>query len=91
MLRKLIVVAAVSLSLAGCKSFREGYRKGFIESWEKNFVKSCVGSNDAPEQRELCQCVAARAVSELTVEQLSDVSYTTKYIQDNIMPACQSE
>ncbi len=79
------------LSVCGSQSFKEHYQERLVKSWKESFIQSCAGtySYDMDRQREVCTCMAEKAMEELTVKQLYDASYTINYIEDNILPSCQ--
>src|SRR3972149_11523048 len=90
MLRKIMMALVIFAVFGGCKGTKEAYDKAFVPAWKESFTKSCIGDDSSQEKKDLCTCVGEKAVAELTVEQLSDISYATKYIQDNLISACQN-
>jgi len=85
----LILAGLVAAGLISCESFKKGYDESFIKSWKESFVKSCAKDDDSQEQKDICQCVADKAVEQMTVEQLHEVDYSINYIKEHILPECQ--
>jgi hypothetical protein len=79
----------VAVLLGSCKGMKENYDQTFIKSWKEGFVKSCVGQDET--KRELCACVADKAVERMSVSQLSNANESIKYIQEKILPECQAK
>ena len=88
-MRRILLALVIIAALGGCKSFIEGYSEGFTESWKESFIDSCVEGDDTDYQRQVCTCVAERAVKELSVKQLHDINFTIKYIEENIIDDCR--
>jgi hypothetical protein len=83
MVKKVMAVLAVISALTACTPDKEAFNK----SWRESFIKSCVGKDET--KREICTCVADKAVAEMEMKELLNPTASIKHITEKILPECQ--
>ncbi|MBP9854305.1 MAG: hypothetical protein KBD53_05520 [Candidatus Omnitrophica bacterium] len=74
--------------ISSSDKFKEAFNNTFKESFKKNFLLSCTGTDKSEKMLSLCTCIADETLKELTVEELKNMIKAQKYIEENIVPKC---
>ena len=88
---KMIPVACFFVALAGCcgKSTSDSFNSSFRDSWRTSFIQSCRGADASAQKESYCTCVADKALQEMSVMELMNVTEAQKKILNDLAPKCK--
>jgi len=67
---------------------KETFDRRFEQAFRIRFMPICLGGNNTPLRRAICDCVIKKTLKQLSFAQLSDLAATREYVKLSITPAC---